>query len=111
MAVRKVKLWNEYKTLSEDRLVALCLKRDSFYKVNSKRIDDALLPILFFYYFAKELKGISGTWHGVLRGQSRALTVWSAGSFVQEKNREAKNKARREVMKEAGYQLGEGKAF
>jgi len=30
---------------------------------------------------------------------------------VQEKNREAKNKARREVMKEAGYQLGEGKAF
>lgn len=63
MAVRKVKLWNEYKTLSEDRLVALCLKRDSFYKVNSKRIDDALLPILFFITLQRSLREYQG--HGM----------------------------------------------
>jgi len=37
----------------------------------------------FFYYFAKELKGISGRMVSCARAQSGALTVWSTGSFRQ----------------------------
>ena len=41
----------------------------------------------FFYYFAKEPMGISGRISSCVRGQSRALTVWSAGSFARREQR------------------------
>jgi len=43
-----------------------------------------------FFILQKEPKGISGTRQHRLPGQSRALTVWSAGSFVLEKTRKLK---------------------
>lgn len=39
------------------------------------------LPIFFFCYFAKGIYGNIRGIAAILRGQSRALTVWSASSF------------------------------
>ncbi|TKJ43395.1 hypothetical protein CEE35_08825 [Candidatus Aerophobetes bacterium Ae_b3b] len=51
-----------YLSFSLGIFLALSSKKDSFNKVNSKGIGNAsALPILFLYYFAKELMGISGT--------------------------------------------------
>jgi len=75
-------LWNKYKTLSEDRLAALSFKRDGC-KVDSKRVGNAsALPILFLL-FSKGAYGNIRDKQRSLRGQSRALTVWSTGSFGQ----------------------------
>jgi hypothetical protein len=59
---RRVKLWDEYMALSEDRLVALSFIKEIAFKVNSIRIGDTLCVIYsLFCCFARELKGISGT--------------------------------------------------
>ncbi len=42
------------------------------------------LPI-FFYYFAKGVYGNIRGIAAILRAQSRALTVWSAGFFARRK--------------------------
>ena len=69
--------------LSLSNRLTLSCKKDSSNKLNSKGIGNAFLHCLpFFYYFAKGVYGNIRDKLVSLRGQSRALTVWSAGSFV-----------------------------
>ena len=72
---------------SRIRLV-LPFKEAGFSKVSSikDRRCFSALPILFLL-FCKGAYGNIRDRPAVLRGQSRALTVWSAGSFAQRKNK------------------------
>ncbi len=70
-------MWEEHNSSLEDRLVFFLLKKGKF-----QRIGNAFMRCLsFFFILHKEPMGISGRMVACARGQSRALTVWSAGSF------------------------------
>ncbi len=54
-------MWKECITLSLSNRLAFSSKKNSFNDVNSKRIGDAFMRCLSFFYIPKELEGISGT--------------------------------------------------
>ena len=65
--------------------LALSFLKKIAFKVNSKGIGNVLCVAYPLFLFCKEAYGNIRDKAAILRGQSRALTVWSAGSFALRK--------------------------